>query len=56
MDKSLSSFFKVLITEKQNVIKQKEHLAVLFSSLHDVISVREAIEYIDLLRFQKFWD
>ena len=56
MDKSLSSFFKVLITEEQNVIKQKEHLAVLFSSLHDVISVREAIEYIDLLRFQKFWD
>ena len=55
MDKCLSSFFKVLITEEQNVNEQKKYIFLLLSSLRKVISLEEAIEYIDLSRFQKFW-
>lgn len=56
MDKCLSSFLKVLMTEEQSISEQKKYLVFLLSSLSDVISLEEAIEYVDLSRLQKFWD
>lgn len=55
MDKCLSSFFNVLTTEEQNVNIQKKYLMLLLSSLSEVISLEEIIEYVDLSRLQNFW-
>lgn len=55
MDKCLASFLSILITEEQNVYEQKKYLALLFSSIKEIATLDELIEYIDLSRIKKIW-
>lgn len=56
MDKCLSSLFKTLVTEEQNIVVQKKYLAFLFSLIQEFVSIKEAVEYIDPSRFQRLWN